>query len=39
MHQHNSQRHPDHECRCSCAKCKEGKHCHNLAAGCRASHW
>lgn len=29
----------DHECRCSCTKCKDGKHCHNLAAGCRASHW
>lgn len=28
-----------HECKCGCTGCKGGNHCHNLATGCRASHW
>jgi len=29
----------DHDCRCGCAGCKSGNHCHNLAAGCKAQYW
>ena len=36
--QHSTGR-SDHTCKCNCAGCTGGNHCHNLASGCRAQHW